>query len=119
MKADGCINNNKILQITTVSSNLAYGLQRLYLKLGHVFSINKTIRAKTCIIEGRTVNQRDTYCIRGILQKKKSSSFIKNNYAWFAPFEIKKRYTTEIFVYNFEVENDNSYIVKNTIVHKY
>ena len=35
MKADVCTNNNKI---TTVSSNLAYGLQRLYLKLGHIFS---------------------------------------------------------------------------------
>ena len=53
MKADGCINNKNILQITTVSSNLAYGLQRLYLKLGHIFSIK--------VIEGRTVNQRDTY----------------------------------------------------------
>jgi DNA (cytosine-5)-methyltransferase 1 len=118
MKADGCINNNKILQITTVSSNLAYGLQRLYLKLGHIFSINKCIRPKTTVIEGRTVNQRDTYCIRGTLQKeRKISSFIEDNYVWFAPFKIIKREITEIPVYNFEVENDNSYIVMNTIVH--
>ena len=118
MKADGCINNNNILQITTVSSNLAYGLQRLYLKLGHIFTINKCIRPKTTVIEGKTVNQRDTYCIRGVLQKKNiGSSFIKKNYVWFAPFKITKKNTSEIPVYNFEVENDNSYIVKNTIVH--
>jgi intein/homing endonuclease len=37
MKADGCINKDGSLQITTVSYNLAYGLQRLYLKLGHIY----------------------------------------------------------------------------------
>jgi len=115
MKADGCINNNTIF--TTVSSNLAYGLQRLCLKLGHIFSINKCLRPKTCVIEGRIVRQRDIYCIRGVLRKNIGASFIKNNYVWFAPFEITKRYTTEIPVYNFEIETDNSYIVKNTIVH--
>jgi intein/homing endonuclease len=43
------------------------------------------------------------------------SSFI-DGYVWYAPFEITKE-ATEIPVYNFEVENDNSYIVENTIVH--
>jgi len=118
MKAYGCIKNNNILQITTVSSNLAYGLQRLYLKLGYIFSINKRVRPKTTVIEGRTVNQRDTYCIRGTLQRERQiSSFIRDNYVWFAPFKITKREITEIPVYNFEVQNDNSYIVMNTIVH--
>ncbi len=118
MKADGCVNDNNVLQITTVSLNLAYGLQRLYLKLGHIFSINKCIRPKTCVIEGRTVNQKDTYCIRGILQlKRRITSFIENNYVWFAPFKIIKENTINIPVYNFEVENDNSYVVMNTIVH--
>jgi DNA (cytosine-5)-methyltransferase 1 len=163
MKADGYINNKNIL-ITTVSLNLAYGLQRLFLKLGYIFSINKCIRPKTTVIEDRTINQRDTmnlskdlsvdkellsgtiveentmnlskdlsvdkelfsgtiveentYCIRGILQKEqKTSSFIEDNYVWFAPFKITKREITKIPVYNFEVENDNSYIIMNTIVH--
>jgi len=118
MKAECCINNNNILQITTASSNLAYGLQRLYLKLGHIFSINKSILPKTTVIEGRTVNQRDKYCIRGVIQREqKISSFIEDNYVWFAPFKIIKREITKTSVYNFEVENDNSYIVLNTIVH--
>jgi DNA (cytosine-5)-methyltransferase 1 len=117
MKADGCIRNN-VLQITTVSQNLAYGLQRLYLKLGHIFSINKCIRPKTCVIEGRTVNQKDTYCIRGVLQRERNvSSFIEGNYVWYAPFKITKRETSQTPVYNFEVETDNSYVVENVCVH--
>jgi DNA (cytosine-5)-methyltransferase 1 len=118
MKADGSIIRNKILQITTVSRNLAYGLQRLYLKLGHIFSVNKYIRPNTYVIEGRTVNQRDTYCVRGILRKeRKTAAFIENNYVWFPPVKIIKRKTTNAMVYNFEVENDNSYIVENICVH--
>ena len=117
MKADGCIKDN-VLQITTVSPNLAYGLQRLYLKMGHIFSINKCIRPKTYIIEGRTVNQKDTYCVRGILEReRKVSSFIEGNYVWYAPFKITKRETSQTPVYNFEVETDNSYIVENVCVH--
>jgi DNA (cytosine-5)-methyltransferase 1 len=117
MKSDGCIVKN-VLQITTVSQNLAYGLQRLYLKLGRIFSVNKFIRPKTCIIEGRTVNQKDTYCVRGVLHRERNvSSFIDGNYVWYAPFKITKRETTNTPVYNFEVENDNSYVVENVCVH--
>ena len=118
MKADGNICDNGTFQITTVSYNLAYGLQRLYLKLGHIFSVNKYIRPKTCIIDGRTVNQRDTYCIRGISTRENNmSSFIEDNYVWYAPFKQTKYKTMNTPVYNFEVENDNSYVVDNTICH--
>ena len=61
MTADGCINKNAICYNYTVSHNLAFGLQRLFLKLGYIFGISKDIRPKTTVIEGRTVNQRDTY----------------------------------------------------------
>lgn len=118
MKASGCINKRKILQITTVSHNLALGLQRLYLKLGHIFSINKCKRSTKCIIEGKIVDQTDTFCIRGALNKlRKQSSFIDGNYAWFESRSINKKMIKNVKVYNFEVENDNSYIVENTIVH--
>jgi DNA-cytosine methyltransferase len=121
MKADGYLRKNGSYRITTVSSNLAFGLQRLYLKLGYIFSINYTKRPPTCEIEGRTVNQRDTYQIEGYLKTiKKQKSFIdtENNYAWFAPFTITNEpLEKEITVYNFEVENDNSYIVENIVCH--
>jgi DNA (cytosine-5)-methyltransferase 1 len=86
--------------------------------LGHIFSVNKDIRPKTCIIEGHTVNQRDTFRIRGYLNlKRKSQGFIDNGYAWFPLKSIKTTHTENTPVYNFEVEEDNSYTVSNISVH--
>jgi len=118
-RADGCIKKSGATSFTTVSYDLAFGLQRLYLKLGYIFGIEKTIRPKTTVIEGRTVNQRDTYCVRGYEKEllRKQSSFIENGYVWYPPFKIGKTEIENIPVYNFEVENDNSYIVENTVVH--
>jgi len=91
--------------LTTLSLNLAYSLQRLYFKLGHIFLINKCI-------------QQDTYSIKEIIQKENNISvFIEDNYIWYAPFKIANKKVIEEPVYNFEVAIDNSYIVENTIVH--
>ena len=118
MKADGNIKKNDVLNLTTVSENLAFGVQRLYLKLGYIFAIQKIKMPSTKIIDGRTVNQRDFYQIRGKLIKERNvSSFIEDNYAWFPPYTITKKENNSIQVYNFEVETDNSYCVENLIVH--
>jgi DNA (cytosine-5)-methyltransferase 1 len=85
--------------------------------LGYIFSINKTIRPKTCIIDGRTVNQRNTYQIEGRLRNSRYTTFIEDNYVWYAPSTISSRRIIDETVYNFEVEEDNSYCVENTIVH--
>ena len=118
-RADGCVKKNGSISFTTVSYNLAFGLQRLYLKLGHIFGIEKSIRPNTTTIEGRTVNQRNTYCVRGYDRQtlRKQSSFIEDGYVWYAPFKIDIEECENIPVYNFEVKHDNSYIVENTIVH--
>jgi DNA (cytosine-5)-methyltransferase 1 len=114
MKSQCCI-IDKVVQITTISQNMAYGLQRLYLKLGHIFSVCKIIQPKTHMTE--CIN-RYTYCIRGVLHKEQSiTSFIEDNYVWYAPVKIIKREITKTEVYNFEVETDNSYIVENICVH--
>jgi hypothetical protein len=84
MKADGNIYLNGTYRIRTVSHDLALGVQRLYFKLGHVSSIQKTIRPKITIIQGRTVNQKDTYTVEVIINKKRIiSSFIEDNYVLF------------------------------------
>ena len=51
------------------------------------------------------------------LKLNMGASLIEDNYAWFEPLKITKKNLVNTFVYNFEVENDNSYIVENTIVH--
>ena len=120
MAADGNIySNGRGSRITTVSYNLALGLQRLYLKLGHIASVSKSVRPPTHEIQGRIVSQRDIYTVEVILEKKRTvSSFIDNDYVWFASQSITKKSTEQpLPVYNFEVETDNSYIVENTIVH--
>jgi DNA (cytosine-5)-methyltransferase 1 len=92
------------------SSNLAYGFQRLYLKLGHIIKIKKV-----CC----NVNQENIYQLCVLDSKKQNimKAFIDGNYVWYAPFKITKRETIQTPVYNFEVETDNSYIVKNVCVH--
>ena len=122
MTADGCINvSNDKHRITTVSYNLAYGTQRLFLKLGHIFGISKSIKPPTCVIEGRTVNQRDSYTVGGycrkLLRKCKPFAFIEDGYVWYPLKTITNNYQQNTNVYNFEVNKDNSYIVENVIVH--
>lgn len=99
-------NNNKPTHIS--STQLAYGFQRLYLKLGHITKIHKM-----------NVDDRDIYQVSVDTDKSKNadSSFIEGNYVWYAPFTITKRETTQTPVYNFEVETDNSYVVENICVH--
>ena len=84
---------------TTSSYKIALGLQRLYLKLGFIYDIT--------IID-------DVYHIK--LQTN-NNAFIDNNYVWYAPSYIIKKYKSDVLVYNFEVETDNSYIVENICVH--
>jgi DNA (cytosine-5)-methyltransferase 1 len=101
-------NNKTSHNFTTSSLDLAYGFQRLYLKLGHIAEITKN-----------TLFGRDIYEIFVNTEKQHdiSSSFIEGNYVWYAPFKITKRETSQIPVYNFEVETDNSYVVENVCVH--
>jgi len=89
---------------TTTSPDLAFGLQRLYLKLGHLASV--------------TVKQHDTYIVSVKIDKRRAArSFIEGNYAWLAITDVTETPTSAIPVYNFEVETDNSYVIENTVVH--
>lgn len=105
-------NNKK--NITTTSYNLAFGIQRLLLKIGIISSIKYNKTTDKTIIEGREVNQRNFYTITW--GNKNLKGYIQDNYMWRKITEINKYKTLEL-VYNFEVENDNSYCVENTIVH--
>jgi DNA (cytosine-5)-methyltransferase 1 len=46
-----------------------------------------------------------------------TSFYIENEYIWYAPISFVKREVVDEEVYNFEVKDDNSYIVENIIVH--
>ncbi len=107
--ANGCV-KGKMLRFMTTSPNLALNLQRLYLKLGHIMSIQKD--DKPCAKKEQTP---DTYIVSKIMDS--DTAFIDGNYVWMKPAFIESRITDPVSVYNFEVAEDNSYIVDNTIVH--
>ena len=98
---------------TTTSLNIALGLQRLYLKLGKILSVLITKYSQS-----NPYNQVN-YQIEGFINPKKQNKFcfIENNYAWYSSRYIISNQSLNEKVYNFEVANDNSYIVENTIVH--
>lgn len=102
--------------LTTVSKALALSVcllaQRAY---GVVASIKKVSVSPTKEIEGRTVNQRDWYSVSIPIRNR--SSFVEGNYGWKL---FRKRVDSvdgKVSVFNLSVEEDESYIVENAIVH--
>jgi dihydrofolate reductase/thymidylate synthase len=117
LAADGCKTDKNYETYTTVSADLAYGLQRLYAKLKKMLSVTYQIRPKTKIIEGRTVNQRNTYNMRLVkISKRKYIKNVDDDYINFPVLKINKE-IKNTKVYNFEVVDDNSYTVQNISVH--
>jgi DNA (cytosine-5)-methyltransferase 1 len=86
------------LYIRPMSYNLAYNLQRMNLKIGRLFRIAK---------------KYDMY----ILYQSIPFGFIENDYLWVSPLKINVSETLNEFVYNFEVEYDNTYVVENTVTY--
>ena len=115
--ADGCFEND-LYKATSVSKKLVISLaQAVHKVYKKGTSVYKTKRKPTCVIEGRIVNQRDTYSITFRMNNHKSiQCFEENGYIWSPIKNIEKQeYSGD--VYNFEVEDDNSYVVHNVIVH--
>ena len=72
---------------------------------------------ETCVIEGRTVRQHDFYTVRfkeG--QSEKDGSFFMGEYIW-SRFNGSRKVPFDGYVYNMEVEDDNSYTANNLAVH--
>lgn len=115
--SDGCF-TQKRYKITTVSKRLAYEIGECIAKVYHrPFSIYFTERPKTHKIEGRVVNQKDTYQICWKPEKdKQDKAFYEDGYIWSPVTKLYKEDTNEL-VYNLEVEEDNSYMVQGVIVH--
>ena len=108
---------NNLYKCTTTSEELVYGIGQCIAKVYHrPYSIYKTDRPDTHIIEGRTVNQRDTYSLTfKMATGKQDKAFYEDGHIWF-PFNGLERDGKET-VYDIEVEDDHSFTVFNTIVH--
>ena len=107
-----------VYQLTSISLKLVNSLNIAIMKLyGVVGSITFTERPKTAVIEGRTVNQQDTYTIRFSKEHRKQVKFSEIEGYFVAP--VSSVVKTDVIkpVYNIEVDGDNSYTVNNCIVH--
>ena len=121
--ADGCKRTqcvNESTRLTTISYNLAFGVQRLYYKLGFIGSLYFSKRHGTTkeFPNGRICNLNDAYLFEVYENKRRSDySFIENGYAWITIKNIEIENVVNTDVYNLAVVNDNSYTVNNVCVH--
>lgn len=117
IESDG-FQDGSLCKISSVSRDLIYGIAQCVAKVyDRPFSIYRTPRKATTVIEGRVVNQRDSYTItfkkeRGVQDK----AFYEDGYIWF-PINKLDVFTSVVGVYNLEVEKDNSYTANGAIVH--
>jgi dihydrofolate reductase/thymidylate synthase len=119
IKADGYYKTEKLACITTTSTDIALNIQTIAFKCGlKNTNVLYQKRPKKCIIEGREVNQRDTYSISINFKENISDrTLILDGYIWFQ-YKYKKTYDVQnINVYNFDVGEDHTYIVNNVCVH--
>ena len=117
MDGDGC-EKEGVFRITSVSKELVMSLNLAVMRLyGVVGSVVKTIRPKTTVICGRTVNQEDTYTLQFTKEVRKQKKYHETDDYFLSP--IKSVINTGVIddVYNIEVDTDNSYTVNNAIVH--
>ena len=117
--ADGFVDSkdNKF-KATSVSKKLVLTLaQAIHKVYNRPTSVYRAIRPPKHIIENRIINQKDTYTVIFSKNKRKQDkAFYEDGFIW-SPIKsiIKKDYSGH--VYNFEVEEDNSYVAENVIVH--
>lgn len=118
MDSDGHINKQGVYKIVSISNTLLYDLGQCIAKAYHrPFSIYHTKRKPTTIIDGRIVNQKDSYELAFKPNTNiQDHAFYENGYIW-SPINSIEYLDANTSVYNLEVENDNSYTVQNIIAH--
>lgn len=117
MSGDGSF-NGKLYKATSVSRKLIYGLAACVNKVYHRnCAIYKSKRPSKYVIEGRIVNQRDTYILSYKIQNdKQDNAFYEDGFIWVPINRIEKenKLTT---VYNIGVEDDESYTANAICCH--
>ena len=113
------VNDSK--RFTTTSADIAYSIQRLYLKLGHIASIN--FQKRSCyknVFRNKESYLHNVYNIEVYenIVRRGNYSHIENDYVWFDVSAIEEITPTQpVHVYNFDVQDDHTYVVENLSVH--
>lgn len=116
LSGDGCVVKN-VIKCSSVSRELIYGIGHCISKVyKRPYSIYKVKKPKSCIIEGRTVNQQSYFNLNFKKEKnKQDKAFYEDGYVWFPIQAIENIGIEEVF--DIEVESDHSFTVQNVIVH--
>lgn len=113
---DGC-DVKGYTQFTSTSVELLEGLQRLFLKTDkRLYSLHQSHKAGKSTIEGREVNVKNCYMLRGGETQGDYVEFTED-YVFFKVDKIRKEKVENLPVYNIEVEEDNSYCLPLIAVH--
>lgn len=85
-------------KLSSVSERLIYDTAKCIMKVyNRPVSIYKTKRPPKCVIEGRVVNQRDTYTVTFKQEaKKQDRAFYEDGYVWSPINSIEKVYNVEM-----------------------
>lgn len=112
---DGCFTKNG-WQATTVSKVLALSLSQAIAKTKRLgSSVSFCQRPKTTTIQGRVVNQKDTYLVR-VCGGNKHLWYIEDGFIWYPVKSVEKTGVVQD-VFNLEVDCDNSYTANGFVVH--
>ena len=113
--ADGYTDKNGAVKITTVSRQLALGMAQIARDVFKVpVSISKKHVNRTCVIEGREVNERPQYCVT--IPKESRYGEYKDGFVWCNIKKIRFEKENNV-VYNLSVNEEHSYNVYGIAVH--
>lgn len=116
--SDGCF-DGILYKTTSVSRELCFGIAQCVAKVYHrPFSIYRTARPPKTVIEGRVVNQKDSYNVTWKLtDDKQDKAFYEDGYIWYPLSKLPIIEQEDLMVYNMSVEEDESYTANGAIVH--
>lgn len=120
--ADGYkLKNRNVLSCSTVSEQLALGLQQCIHKCYRlpttlVYTPVEKIKSSTLEDGRKIVAKHGSYTLSFAKFAKYHAGFYKDGYIW-QPFRKSEPYSFYDYVYNFSVEEDESYCVNNIAVH--
>lgn len=101
-------------RITTVSRALAVGLRLLAASLGYATTLDFTERPPQTVIDGRTVNQRDTWTVY-MRKAARASELRAAGHAWGLVRSVSDAGVDT--VYDITVDEDHSFVCDGLVVH--
>lgn len=98
LTASGVDDTVEHLKVRVDSHIIAMDIQRLYLKLGYIFGISKSVSGDIFLVK-----------------KNNTESFIEDHYVWYASLRINMHTTKDLNMYKINFDNDmKSCIICNT-----